>query len=95
MLLVADVRTHLTLSLGSSIRTLFLGLALLFEFWVTICDVSSIPRDNASAKAGGGDDGALHVVSEVIDRICSHIGTSADGLYIFISWEVLMYRFGP
>jgi hypothetical protein len=83
----------LMLSLGSLIRTLFFDLALLGDIWVATCDMSPIPRHNAFASAGGGDVGTLYVVSDVIDRICSHIGTSADGLYIIVSVIVLMYYF--
>lgn len=31
------------------------------------------------------DDGATKVVSDVIDRICNHIGRSGDGLKFIVS----------
>jgi hypothetical protein len=83
------------LSLGSLVRTLFFDLALLGDVWIGTCDASLIPRHNAFASAGGGDFGTLYVVSDVMDRMCSHIGTSADGLHIVVSGIVLMNRFGP
>jgi hypothetical protein len=97
VLLVAGARTDLTSSFGSSIRTLFFGLTLIDDVWLATCDMLPSPRHNAFASAGGGggDVGALYIVRDVMDRICSHIGTSVDGLFIIVSCMVPIYHFGP
>jgi len=82
VLLVAGVRIDLTLSLGSLIRTLFLDLSLIGCAWVPTHDALLIPLRNALASAGGGDVGTLYIARDVMDRICSHIGASVDGLYL-------------
>jgi hypothetical protein len=91
VLFVPDVRTHLMSSLGSWIRTLFFDLALIGSVWAA---TPLLPQHNAVASAGGVDVGILYIARVVMDWICSHIGTSVDGLHIVVSGMVPAYRLG-
>ena len=92
--LVGGVRTHLMLSLGSLIRTLFFDLALMGGVGVVASDASLIPQRNAFANAGGGNVGAVHIARDVMDRICSHIGTLLDRLHIVVSQQRFYFLSG-
>ena len=56
--------------------------------WVSTRDASLVPLRITLASAGGEGVGTLHIARDVMERICSHIGTSVERLHIVVRGKV-------